>query len=132
MRAGADALRGAAQGADPFERGRAALARGDPEAARDAFEAALVDDPFSAPAHAALAELDRRAGRLDAAIAHYRTALVRYPDAPELLLRFAAVLLESGERDEGRTMVERVLARDPVHADALALRARLDGEGRAE
>ncbi len=126
MRAGADALRGAAQGTDPFERGRAALARGDYEAAREAFEVALAADPFSAPAHAALAEIERRAGRLDAAIAHYRTALVRYPDAPELLLRFAVVLGEAGERDEARTMVERVLARDPAHAEAQALRTRLD------
>jgi TolA-binding protein len=51
---------------------------------------------------------------------------VRYPDAPELLLRFAVVLGEAGERDEARTMVERVLARDPAHAEAQALRTRFD------
>lgn len=126
MRAGADALRDASKGMDPMARGRAALARGDEAGAREAFEAALTDDPFFAPAHAALAELDRRASRVDAAIAHYRTALVRYPDAPELLAPFGLLLAaQAGEREEAIRVLERVLAAAPGHPEAAAALARL-------
>jgi Tfp pilus assembly protein PilF len=127
MRAGADALRDASRGIDPMARGRAALARGDEPEARAAFESALADDPFFAPAHAALAELDRRAGCREAALAHYRTALVRYPSAPELLLPFGLLLAQGGEGEEALRTLERVLELRPGQADAEAALARLRG-----
>jgi Tfp pilus assembly protein PilF len=125
MAAGADALRDASRSVDPMARGRAALARGDEAEARAAFESVLLADPFSAPAHAALGELDRRAGCIDAALAHYRTALVRYPAATELLLPVGLLLEQSGKRDDATRTLERVLELAPGQPEAVAALARL-------
>jgi hypothetical protein len=96
-----------------MEHGRERLAKGDFEGARSAFERELANDPLSGPAHAALAELDRRDGRLDAAIAHYMTVTVRHPDEPAILNNLGSLYLETGQYDEAIRRLERAVAFAP-------------------
>ena len=90
---------------DPMARGRKLLAEGNTAGARAAFEAALADDPLSGPAHAALAELDRREGRIDSAVAHYRTVVARHSDLPALLDSFGALLVDTGDFGEAARLL---------------------------
>ncbi len=81
--------------------------------ARALWERELARDPLNAPAHAALAELDVRAGRLDAAIAHYLTVAARHPDEPEILSNLGGLYVQFGQYDEAIARLERALARSP-------------------
>jgi Tfp pilus assembly protein PilF len=96
-----------------MERGRECLAKGDIEGARTAFERELANDPLSGPAHAALAELDRRDGRIDAAIAHYMTVTVRHPDEPAILNNLGSLYIETGQFEEAIRRLERAVAFAP-------------------
>ena len=96
-----------------MEHGRECLAKGDTEGARAAFERELARDPLSGPAHAALAELDRRDGRIDAAIAHYMTVTVRHPDEPAILNNLGSLYIETGQFDEAIRRLERAVAFAP-------------------
>jgi hypothetical protein len=96
-----------------MEYGRECLARGDFDGARTAFERELSRDPLSGPAHAALAGLDRRDGRLDAAIAHYMTVTVRHPDEPAILNNLGSLYIETGQFEEAIRRLERAVAFAP-------------------
>jgi tetratricopeptide (TPR) repeat protein len=89
-----------------------------PEALRERWERELARDPLYAPAHVALAELDRHAGRYEAAIAHYLTAIARFPDEPKLLHNLGTLYIETGELDEAIARLERSLALAPDFAQA--------------
>ncbi|MCX7894157.1 MAG: tetratricopeptide repeat protein [Burkholderiales bacterium] len=105
--------------------GHDALARRDFAGARAAFERALAADPLHGAAHVALAELDRREGRLDAAIAHYRSALARLPDEPGLVASLAGLLMDAGDWDDARFLIERASGDSPALAAARERLARL-------
>jgi len=103
----------------------AAPVHAEPDAADDAsptsasgrervrWERELARDPGYAPAHVALAELDRADGRIDAAIAHYLTVIARFPDEPELLHNIGTLYLQAGDFDAAIARLERAVARSP-------------------
>jgi hypothetical protein len=82
----------------------------DPARARARWERELEHDPLYAPAHAALAELDRRDGRLDAAIAHYLTVVSRFPDQPEILNNLGTLYIQTGDFHAAIERLERAVA----------------------
>jgi tetratricopeptide (TPR) repeat protein len=89
------------------------------------LEALLGADP-GAPGFAALAEANRRAGRLEEAERVAREGLRRRPDHVAGRVALALVLLEQERADEARAELERVLADVPDHplaAHALSARA---------
>jgi tetratricopeptide (TPR) repeat protein len=94
----------------------AADAAPDPAELRARWERELARDPLYGPAHAALAELDWREGRLDAAVAHYLTVVARYPDEPELLNNLGALYIQTGDFALAIERLERAVARNPDFA----------------
>jgi tetratricopeptide (TPR) repeat protein len=83
------------------------------EEARALWEGRLAHDPLDPRAHAALAEIDMRAGNTDAAIAHYLTVAARHPDEPEILTNLGALYVASGQYAEAVVRLERALTRSP-------------------
>ena len=73
------------------------MARGDLVTARASLQRALALDPELDAARADLAEVARRGGKLDDAIAHTRYILGRHPRSPKLLSALGALLIERGE-----------------------------------
>lgn len=53
-----------------------------------------------------LGAMDRAAGRIDAAVAHYRIAVERTPDLRPLIIETLNVLLEAGEAEESLTLID--------------------------
>jgi predicted Zn-dependent protease len=89
------------------------------------LEALLGADP-GAPGFAALAEANRRAGRLEEAERVAREGLRRRPEHVAGRVALALALLEQERSDEARAELERVLADVPDHplaAEALSARA---------
>jgi hypothetical protein len=82
----------------------------DPARARARWERELEHDPLYAPAHAALAELDRREGRPAAAIAHYLTVVSRFPDQPEILNNLGTLYIQTGDFHAAIERLERAVA----------------------
>jgi len=90
------------------------------------LEALLGADP-AAPAFPALAEANRRAGRLEEAERVAREGLRRRPELVAGRVALALVLLDLGRVDEARAELERVLEDVPDHPLALASLARAGG-----
>jgi putative PEP-CTERM system TPR-repeat lipoprotein len=76
--------------------GAAQVGRGDPVAARQAFEAAVRRQPDFLPPYFNLAQLDRQAGDSDAARARYREVLSRDKANLKALLALAAMAESEG------------------------------------
>jgi cellulose synthase operon protein C len=99
-----------------------------PDAARAELERLVRTDPAPAPFQRALAEIDFTQGRSDAAIAALRGLLEEAAPSDatrDLQVALAAMLAETGAREEAGGLVDTVLAADPAQVDALKLRARL-------
>jgi tetratricopeptide (TPR) repeat protein len=90
------------------------------------LEALLGADP-AAPAFPALAEANRRAGRLEEAERVAREGLRRRPELVAGRAALALVLLDLGRVDEARAELERILEDVPDHPLALASFARAGG-----
>lgn len=90
------------------------------------LEALLGADP-AAPAFPALAEANRRAGRLEEAERVAREGLRRRPELVAGRVALALVLLDLGRVEEARAELERVLEDVPDHPLALASFARAGG-----
>jgi predicted Zn-dependent protease len=101
-------------------------AAGTSEIAR--LEALLGADP-GGPAFAALAEANRRAGRLDEAERVAREGLRRRPDQLAGRVALALALLDRSRLDEARAELERVLDGAPDHPVALAALRESGGVG---
>src|SRR5262245_1915062 len=93
--------------------GRVALARGAPERARELLERALAAAPELDAARAQLATIAVGSGRYGEAIGHYRAALERNAQSPELLHALGAALIETGDFDEAASTLARALALAP-------------------
>ncbi len=93
------------------------------------LEALLGADP-GAPAFAALAEANRRAGRLEEAERVAREGLRRRPDHVAGQVALALALLDQERRDEARSVLERILADVPDHPLATHALATRGAEGR--
>lgn len=82
--------------------GRAALASGKPQAAIDAFEAALAVDPSYTPIFLNLAEVARVEGLQGKAIRYYREALVRDPGNLAAISGEGEALVEKGALEKAK------------------------------
>lgn len=82
--------------------GQAALTAGDPQAAIDAFEAALVVDPAYTPIFIELAEAARQQGLQGKAIRYYRETLERDPGNLAAISGEGSALVEKGALDRAK------------------------------
>jgi len=90
--------------------GRAALARGDVEAATDAFESALAVDPGYVGTLVALGDAARKAGLQGKAIHYYRVALERDAGNLAAIGGEGAAMAEKGALDKARANLARLEA----------------------
>lgn len=88
--------------------GEAALAAGDPQAAIDAFESALVVDPAHTPIFLHLAEVARTEDLQGKAIRYYREALARDPDNFAAISGEGAALLEKGAIEKAKSNLAKL------------------------
>ncbi len=82
--------------------GRAALTAGEPQAAIDAFEAALSVDPGFTPIFIDLAQASRAQGLQGKAIRYYREALERDPGNFAAIAGEGAALVEKGALEKAK------------------------------
>jgi tetratricopeptide (TPR) repeat protein len=106
----------AASAEDWFERG-CELERGDPGAARKAYERALEADAKHLRAHINLGRILHEAGRLADAEKVYRRAAAACGSDPLLLFNLGVLLEDLGRRNEAMEAYERALHRDPCLTD---------------
>ena len=82
------------------------------------FEHALEVTGDNGIVHAKLGEAFEEQGKIDAAVRHYREALLINPDFVEPLLNLGVALKEKGELNEAINCFSKVLRTNSNHADA--------------
>ncbi len=95
---------------------RAAQAKGDPAAEAAAvkeFEQELQADPTHANAAYEIAELERKAGRLDRATTFFRRAVDAYPAFEEALVGLGRTLVAAGDAAAAVPLLNKAVALDP-------------------
>ena len=92
---------------------REAAARGETQAAREAYLMALHYSPESVNVHLALADLYKSEGKISNAIVHLKAAAVGAPDNAETLQLYAAALAENKQFDRSLDVYQKVLELDP-------------------
>ncbi len=116
------ALAALAEGDSPEEMGylaaRAALGRGDLDAARIAGARALAGNPRAPEPYSRLAVLLAQAGDPATAAAWLEAGTTRFPDSPLLLYNRALIAAMGGEIDQAVAGFRRVLLLDPTHQAA--------------
>jgi tetratricopeptide (TPR) repeat protein len=95
-------------------------ADGHSEQGRRSLSTALQLDPTSIAALSALADLDVRVGRAQAALARINHRLRQQPDNPVLLLLSARTHAAAGQHDKAETTLRRLVQLDPSNLDAFA------------
>ena len=90
------------------ELGRAALASGNPEAAIDAFEAALALDPGHTPIFLELAKVARAQQLQGKAIRYYREALARDPGNLAAISGEGEALVEKGALEKAKVNLAKL------------------------
>lgn len=106
-----------------LERGKAAKAQGNLDAATDALEAALVVDPRNRQAFIALAEISRQRNLPGKAIRFYREALTLEPNDVTALRGQGEALVQRGavaRARENLARIQRVCGQNCGDATALA------------
>jgi tetratricopeptide (TPR) repeat protein len=101
---------------DWFERGMA-LESEDAEAAREAYERAVVANPALLSAHINLGALLHEAGRLAQAERAYRDAIEACGSDPGLMYNFGVLLADMDRKSEAMEAYEAALRGDPALAD---------------
>lgn len=86
--------------------------------ARQCFLRAVAIDDRSAEAHGSLGAVEAAAGRFEAAVSHYLTALALAPDHPGILYAYAMALQSQGKTGEAMTLLKRAISLKPQHLDA--------------
>jgi tetratricopeptide (TPR) repeat protein len=99
-------------------RGRLLLASGRPEEAEESFSRALELEPQHALAMAGRSLRLRQQGNLDVAIEWMERAAAREPDTPEYAYVVARMIMDRGDREEGRRRLEALVRLQPVFAPA--------------
>ena len=94
--------------ADLLSSGRSALARGDVDAATDAFESALAVDPGYVGTLDALGDAARKAGLQGKAIHYYRVALERDPGDLTAIAGEGSAMAEKGALGKARANLARL------------------------
>ncbi len=93
-----------------YLRGQVLLASGQLESARSAFERARLFDPDASQIVEALSGVALNLGDTDGARAHLKTATQMAPDDAALWARYGRLELAFGEREIGRSALERAHA----------------------
>jgi tetratricopeptide (TPR) repeat protein len=104
----------------PYESVAAYLAVGDPQAALDQYDASLKEKPKSRETRTLHARLLMMAGKLDEAREEFNQLLAE--DAKDAMVLYNLSILEglAGNRAAQKQFLEKTLAVDPAHADALS------------
>ncbi len=106
-----------------LDQGRAALAQNQPQAAIDAFEAALAIDPGYEGTYLALGEAARLQGLQGKAIRYYREVLARQPDDYAAISGEGIALVEKGavaKAERNLSRLESLCGSDCTEAEQLA------------
>jgi tetratricopeptide (TPR) repeat protein len=103
--------------------GRLEFARGDHQAAREAFERALIEDLAYGPAHVWLAELSEAKGDTANAMASYAQAVDLAPSDAIYRYQYAVALLKAGRVEEGLKEINTAIALEPFYADSYVFKA---------
>jgi tetratricopeptide (TPR) repeat protein len=113
--------------------GTLALASGEPEAARAAFERVIERSPSFVPAYVNLADLERALGRDAASVAWLRRAVELAPDVAPVRYALGLALHRTGERVESIEQLQRAAALEPDDGSyVLAWALALDAAGRSD
>jgi len=121
-------LLSAAAGATQLDfvgQGAVALQKGDPAAARTAFESALEGDPEDAKAWLGLSAANELIGDWPKALQAARRAAALAPEQPEVQFALARLLGQAGELEQALVAFERTRALAPQLDDAYLLPALL-------
>lgn len=114
------------------EQGRAALARGETQAAIDAFESALAVDPGHTALFVDLAEAARQVGLQGKAITYYREALAREPRNFVAMSGEGEALAERGAFEKAKRSLAQLESLCGANCpETLALRARIGSGSKA-
>lgn len=108
-----------------IRRGRQELNAGRIDAAEQEFRAALALDPQNASAHRELADIDRRRGKLDDAVAELKLSLAAR-DSAAVRIVLARIYLEQKKTDLARAEVEKAVKLAPNYPEAKELLEHLD------
>lgn len=113
----------------PMLRGRIALLQGNLAKAREQFEVAQAKDPLYVPAAAALAGLDVKEGKREAAAGRYEKVIAARDGALEAEMALIALQTESGmEAGKLQELIQRTIQRHPSepHPRLALIRAQLN------
>ncbi|MGA2420974.1 MAG: tetratricopeptide repeat protein [Candidatus Acidiferrum sp.] len=109
-----------------IRRARQELAAGHVDVAEREFHAALALDGANPSAHRGLADIARRQGKLDEAVAQLQAALQSRDSAVGRVI-LARIYLEQKKPDQARVEAQRALKLAPNYAEAKELLGRLQG-----
>ncbi len=101
-----------------FAIGQLEAARGNPRAAREAFERALIEDLAYGPAHVALGALSEAAGQREAALASYAQAVDLSPGDAVYRYRYAVALLKANRPRDALDQLDQAIALEPYYAES--------------
>ncbi len=106
-----------------FAIGQLEGARGNRQAAREAFERALTEDLAYAPAHIALGALSEAAGQRQAALASYAQAVDLAPADAIYRHQYAVALLKAKRAQEALDQFNKAIALEPYYAESYVFKA---------
>jgi tetratricopeptide (TPR) repeat protein len=94
---------------------------------REASAALVALDPDNGSGNYYLGNLAYSDGKLDQALAHFLAGQRGNPKSPRLYVGEAKVLLANGDKIGAEVAIERALALDPQHREALSVQAQIAG-----
>lgn len=103
--------------------GRLELARGNSQAAREAFERALIEDLTYGPAHVWLAGLSEAAGNTESAMGSYAQAVDLTPSDAIYRYQYAVALMKANRMQDGLEQINQAIALEPYFADSYVFKA---------
>jgi Tfp pilus assembly protein PilF len=104
--------------------GRLEVARGKLQAAREAFERALIEDLTYAPAHGGLAMVAELARDRERALASYAQAVDISPLDAIYRYQYGIALINASRFDEALEQMNQAIALEPYYADPYVFKAR--------
>jgi tetratricopeptide (TPR) repeat protein len=106
-----------------FAIGRLELARGNGQAAREAFERALTEDLAYGPAYVWLAALAGAKGDTASAMASYAQAVDLTPSDAIYRYQYAVALMKANRTHEGLEQINQAIALEPYYAESYVFKA---------
>jgi Tfp pilus assembly protein PilF len=103
--------------------GRLEIARGGTQAAREAFERALIEDLTYAPAHVGLAMVAELTRDREGALASYKQAVEISPLDAVYRYQYGLALINASRFDEALEQINRAIELEPHYADPYVFKA---------